>query len=64
MRRTVRQLQLNRWATYLVVSRLGVAFRGAALPTDPPEPVPQYIIELVANGQTSDHESRCYIAPS
>ena len=30
----------------------------------PPDPIPQYIVERVAKTQTSDQESRCYIAPS
>ena len=30
----------------------------------PPDPIPQYIVERVAKAQTSDQESRCYIAPS
>jgi hypothetical protein len=30
----------------------------------PPEPLPQYITQPVAKGQTRDHEPRCYMAPS
>lgn len=34
------------------------------LASQPPEPLPQYIIEVVAKDPASDQESRCYIAPS